>query len=547
MPRFSVRPALAAAALMAAVPTLLIAAAPAEEAPEPPVVQSRTVEVRIENGETNVVVDGRPVPAERIRHVDGGLEVLDGDGRPMQDVLIPIPGTALPSGARPEGVVGGVRVVPGVPLGDQEQVMVFVGPDGRPQVVGGPGEMRWTAAAPPRPMLGIRMENAETGVKVVEVLPHTPAEAAGLRAGDIILTSEEGVLTTDRLSEKLRGFEPGQTVRMWVLRDGEKLEIEATLAPWRPELGGEQVEIELDDEDMPEEIRRVIRRFVGGEGGEAMDVDVWVERDEDRHDDQEHHGDHAHHGGIDAHRVLSVLREHLPELFENGEVEVNIEQDGDDEFELHIEVDRGGHDDDDHDDHHHDDDHHGIDDHAAHAHEMMMRELHAAFGGGRMEGRIEDQIEHMHRGLAEMHRAFEDRWPEIERELDHRLERFAREWDRRGEDFARGLESRLREFGEGGERLARGLEENMQRRAEQSEVFGRRVGEALRQSEERNRMLEERVARLEAMLERMMRRQAPQADRPADAPPADRPAPPDRPRRRGDRGGNRPDAPRNDA
>lgn len=513
MLRSALRPALAATALLAAVPTLLIAAAPAEDATTPPVVQSRTVEVRVEHGEMNVIVDGQPVPADRIRRLDGGLEILDDRGRPMRNVVIQIPGAGqVPAGFRPEGVVGGLRVIPeGSPdiSVDETRTMVFVGPDGTPQVIDA-GEFRWSPAPPPRPMLGIRMENAEKGVRVVEVIPGTPAAKAGLQAGDTILTAGEGTLTTDRLLEKMKGFKPGQTVQMWILRGDEKREITATLEPWRPELGGD---------------------------GGTQQMEIRVERIESNREDDDHGHDgpgaHGGHGPVDPHRILEVLRDHLPELFAGGEVEVDIDVVDDEiEIEIHIEVEGDPHrgdDDEDDDDRDHDARHGWMD---GDGHAEAMEAFHR-------------QVEHH---AEAMHREFEARWPEVERELEHRLEDFARTWSRQGDEFARGLESRLRAFGEGGERLARELEAAMNRREAEGEQFGRRVAEALRRSEERNQVLEERVSRLEAMLERMMRRQPATPARPADAPAGDadrpdRPTPPDRPGRRGGRRGDAPPRP----
>jgi hypothetical protein len=331
--------------------------------------------------------------------------------------------------------------------------MVFVGPDGQVQrLEGGKKDVEWTAA-PPRAMLGIRMEDSEWGVRVVEVLPGTPAAKAGLRNGDVILTAEDGILTTERLAAKLQSFKPGQTVGMLVLRGDEKIQLQVELAAWNPELLGSPMEIETEDielefgDDLPVEIRGLIQRLL--EKGD-------------------------------------------------GEMEIRIEVDDEDE-------------DDDHDDHHGEHEFHG--------------DLHGDF--------MNALIPH----LKAMHGEFEGRWPEIERDINERMESFAREWERHAENFAREVESQFRSMHENGERFGRGVEDAMRRRAEEGEQFARRIGEALRRSEEQRRMLEERVARLEAMVERLTRG----GDRPQrDA------APPDRPRRRGGRG-DAPATPTSDA
>jgi hypothetical protein len=444
-----VRTPLIAVALLAGVPSVLALAT--ETTPPETQVRSRTVEVSIDNGDMTVVVDGERIPDDRLRKEPHGIVVLDAHGHPMEDVTIAVPGMA----AKP-------MHIPGLHGNGQaeDNVKVFVGPDGQVQRLdGGLKDIKWNAA-PPRAMLGIRMENAEKGVRVVDVLPGTPAAKAGLRTGDIILTSEKGILTTERLAEKLQSFKPGQTVGMWILRGDEKVELKVELVAWNPDLLGSPMEIEDEDlefefgDDLPMEIRGLIQRLL-------------------------------EHGDGDM-----------------GEMEIRIEVDHDDHDDVHW----------DHDDH-----------------DMLGDFMHAL-------------IPH----LKAMHGGFEGRWPEIEHEVNERMESFAREWERHAEDFARQVESQFRSMHENGERLGRGIEDAMRRRAEEGEQFARRIGEALRRSEEQRRMLEERVARLEAMLERLTRDAGGRPPRDAAPPPQDRPAPPDRPRRRGGRG-DAPATPTSDA
>ena len=77
--------------------------------------------------------------------------------------------------------------------------------------------------------------SVDEGVLVVEVAPGTPAEAAGLEPGDVIVeldgTPTAGV---DELVSALRGSRPGDDLSLAVLRDGGRLELTATLSD-RPE------------------------------------------------------------------------------------------------------------------------------------------------------------------------------------------------------------------------------------------------------------------------------------------------------------------------
>jgi S1-C subfamily serine protease len=77
--------------------------------------------------------------------------------------------------------------------------------------------------------LGISSEN-DGGVKVTSVSPGSAAEAAGLREGDVIAAIDGAEIdsTADLVSE-LRSRAPGDQVTLTVERDGQELELQATL------------------------------------------------------------------------------------------------------------------------------------------------------------------------------------------------------------------------------------------------------------------------------------------------------------------------------
>ena len=106
-----------------------------------------------------------------------------------------------------------------------------------------------------RPSLGIDIDddvnnllssrlNVE-GIFVLKVAPNGPAAAAGLRAarleragvvvpGDIIVTvDDKPVASVSRLQARLDDFNPGDKIKLGVLRDGKRLTVEAILAPGR--------------------------------------------------------------------------------------------------------------------------------------------------------------------------------------------------------------------------------------------------------------------------------------------------------------------------
>jgi hypothetical protein len=68
------------------------------------------------------------------------------------------------------------------------------------------------------------------GVKVEKIMPGTPAEAAGLRPGDLIVAiDDEPVESVRAYSDLLKSRQPGDTITIRLVRDGAELTLEATL------------------------------------------------------------------------------------------------------------------------------------------------------------------------------------------------------------------------------------------------------------------------------------------------------------------------------
>jgi membrane-associated protease RseP (regulator of RpoE activity) len=83
-----------------------------------------------------------------------------------------------------------------------------------------------------RPYLGVRYETVEEGARIVEVTPESPADQAGLREGDVILTVDRAPVGEGDpdLAARIYQHEPGDTVELRVQRGDEELELEATLS-----------------------------------------------------------------------------------------------------------------------------------------------------------------------------------------------------------------------------------------------------------------------------------------------------------------------------
>jgi S1-C subfamily serine protease len=85
--------------------------------------------------------------------------------------------------------------------------------------------------------LGIRMEPAEKGAKVVDVTPDSPAAKAGLKADDVITgVGDKNVGNPEELQRAIQETGAGKEVTLHVMRGQEKVDIKATLG--EPPAGG---------------------------------------------------------------------------------------------------------------------------------------------------------------------------------------------------------------------------------------------------------------------------------------------------------------------
>jgi len=115
------------------------------------------------------------------------------------------------------------------------------------------------------------------GAIVTSVEPEAPAEAAGIREGDVIL-SVDGQTTEDprQISRAVADIAPGTDVPVTVFRDGERIEVTLTLAE-REAAQGEETPQEMTPEGemmglAVAPVPELVRRNLGLEEGEAIIV-----------------------------------------------------------------------------------------------------------------------------------------------------------------------------------------------------------------------------------------------------------------------------------
>lgn len=91
-------------------------------------------------------------------------------------------------------------------------------------------------ANPEMPVLGINMGERRgiKGVPVVSVVPRSPSAAAGVRAGDVILSFDDSEIPDgSKLLQMLAKRQPGDTVKLGIQRDRKNLVVDVVLASRR--------------------------------------------------------------------------------------------------------------------------------------------------------------------------------------------------------------------------------------------------------------------------------------------------------------------------
>ena len=108
---------------------------------------------------------------------------------------------------------------------------------------------------PERPVLGINLAGPAEGggVSLEGVMENSPAENAGLQAGDVVVKiNEEGVDSPEELIEVVGEYDTGDTLKISYRRGGEESEVEVKLARLGDLLGTSPRGEESDEEESEE-------------------------------------------------------------------------------------------------------------------------------------------------------------------------------------------------------------------------------------------------------------------------------------------------------
>lgn len=190
--------------------------------------------VEIRDGEVSAKVNGREVPADRVRRDGERVEILDRRGDVLASFNVGVVAPPVPP-APPAGATGrGGRIVPAQPL------IVRPAPRGlqpaAPDADAAPGAAPAAPALPPpRVMIGITMSEVpeallehleiecDAAVMIDRVIDDLPAARAGLRSRDIIIEVDgKRPVTPAMIRESINRKDPGQTVEMKVIRRGQE-------------------------------------------------------------------------------------------------------------------------------------------------------------------------------------------------------------------------------------------------------------------------------------------------------------------------------------
>jgi len=172
-----------------------------------------SVELRIENGEVVVAkVDGRSIPADRIRRSGDGYDILGADGKVVRHVA------------------AGAQVAPRADAGPRVRVERDVEVRRDAETAGAPKSMIGVGLGSPDPALlhHLKIDRANSTM-VTNVVDGLPADAAGLEQFDVIVSvNGDRKASSDNLRRVLREAEPGAKIALEILRGGETRKVEVT-------------------------------------------------------------------------------------------------------------------------------------------------------------------------------------------------------------------------------------------------------------------------------------------------------------------------------
>ncbi len=168
-------------------------------------------EVEVRDGVVTAKINGREVPAERVRQRDGAIDLLDRDGKVLKSFNVRVGAAPTPParGVRPVAPVAPVAPVP-------------------PLVEG-------MLAEQPKTMVGIRMSDETGDVVIDDVIDGLPAARAGVQVGDVVVSlGGKAVKSASEFRAELKDRNPGDKVEIVVRREDAEKTLALTLDAYEP-------------------------------------------------------------------------------------------------------------------------------------------------------------------------------------------------------------------------------------------------------------------------------------------------------------------------
>lgn len=210
---------------------------------------ANTVTVTIKDGKINAEVNGKALPADRVRTSGDHVEIVGEDGNVIAKFITLTPPAAPPA----PGAIA------------MERWSQLSQPGGRARVIGPnvvitePGQsgvyQLGLSGETPKVMVGITMSEVPESLAeqlhiqpgeafVIErIIEGLPADKAGLQRADVVVRVEGAdKATQENLRAVLKKKNPGDPLKLVVVRRGEKKEIEVRLAPFEAEKLGMVIE-----------------------------------------------------------------------------------------------------------------------------------------------------------------------------------------------------------------------------------------------------------------------------------------------------------------
>jgi len=128
--------------------------------------------------------------------------------------------------------------------GNEEKIIIKEGKDGRERMVGiredengffpdkAPRRLNFKTDKPNtnKASLGVMIEDTDNGVVITDIVEGSSAANAGLRREDVLLkVNDQYIFTTNGLIDALRPYNPGEKIKVRVIRDGKEKSFSAVL------------------------------------------------------------------------------------------------------------------------------------------------------------------------------------------------------------------------------------------------------------------------------------------------------------------------------